>query len=205
MQPYRFYAYMDVGQTGMTRMGPVANVVYGQSAPGVSEFELKSQLMSVGGVGSVRSLAASTRALRDLMDQFISMLWVMEGAVLLLALLIAYNAASINMDERAREHATMMAFGIPVGAVLRNAAIESALLGLIATVFGLVGGYVLLERLLATAMTEVMPDLGMDIAISPVTLATASVAGVLAVAIAPLLSYRKLRRMDLPSTLRVME
>jgi len=99
----------------------------------------------------------------------------------------------------------MMAFGIPVGAVLRNAAIESALLGLIATVFGLVGGYVLLERLLATAMTEVMPDLGMDIAISPVTLATASVAGVLAVAIAPLLSYRKLRRMDLPSTLRVME
>ncbi len=203
--PYRFYAYMDVGQMRMTGMGPVANVVYGQSAPGVSEFDLKSQLMRVGGVGSVRSLAASTRALRDLMDQFISMLWVMEGAVLLLALLIAYNAASINMDERAREHATMMAFGIPVGAVLRNAAIESALLGVIATILGLVGGYVLLERLLATAMTKVMPDMGMDIVISSTTLVTASVLGVLAVAIAPLLSFRKLRRMDLPSTLRVME
>ncbi len=203
--PYRFYAYMDVGQTRMTGMGPVANVVYGQSAPGVSEFDLKSQLMSVGGVGSVRSLAASTRALRDLMDQFISMLWIVEGAVLLLALLIAYNAASINMDERAREHATMMAFGIPVSKVLQNAAIESALLGVIATLLGLVGGYILLQWLVITVMTEVMPDLGMDIVVSPQTLITASVLGVLAVAITPLLSYRKLRRMDLPSTLRVME
>jgi putative ABC transport system permease protein len=56
-----------------------------------------------------------------------------------------------------------------------------------------------------TVMTEVMPDLGMDIVVSPQTLITASVLGVLAVAITPLLSYRKLRRMDLPSTLRVME
>jgi putative ABC transport system permease protein len=68
-----------------------------------------------------------------------------------------------------------------------------------------VGGYILLQWLVITVMTEVMPDLGMDIVVSPQTLITASVLGVLAVAIAPLLSYRKLRRMDLPSTLRVME
>ena len=32
--------------------------------------------------------------------------------MLLLALLIAFNTASINADERAREEATMFAFGL---------------------------------------------------------------------------------------------
>ena len=44
-----------------------------------------------------------------------------EAAVLLLALLIAFNSASINADERAREEATMFAFGLRPRTVLRIA------------------------------------------------------------------------------------
>ena len=54
-------------------------------------------------------------------------------------------------------------------------------------------------------MVDTFPDLGIAIVVSPATLATALGLGVLAVAIAPLLTVRKLRRMDLPATLRVME
>jgi len=68
-----------------------------------------------------------------------------------------------------------------------------------------VGGYLLLKWLLVTTLPDTMPEVGMDIVVSPVTLATAVVLGVMAVAVAPLLSYRKLRRMDLTSALRVME
>jgi putative ABC transport system permease protein len=46
---------------------------------------------------------------------------------------------------------------------------------------------------------------GLDVAISPGTLATAFVLGVIAVAAAPLLTIRRLRRMDIPGTLRVVE
>ena len=53
---------------------------------------------------------------------------VIEGAALLIAVLIAFNSASINMDERTREHATMFAFGLPVGTVLRLAVIENFIL-----------------------------------------------------------------------------
>jgi putative ABC transport system permease protein len=50
-----------------------------------------------------------------------------------------------------------------------------------------------------------MPDLGMIVSIAPSTTATAIALGVFAVGIAPLFTFRRLRRMDVPSTLRVME
>ena len=40
------------------------------------------------------------------------------AAVVALALLIAFNATRITVEERRREHATMQAFGLPVRTVL---------------------------------------------------------------------------------------
>jgi putative ABC transport system permease protein len=45
----------------------------------------------------------------------------------------------------------------------------------------------------------------MQVAIGPATLLVAAAAGLLALAAAPLLAARRLRRMDVPSTLRVVE
>ena len=39
------------------------------------------------------------------------MLRVIQGVVVILAFLIAYNATSINIDDRQREIATMFVFG----------------------------------------------------------------------------------------------
>ena len=50
-----------------------------------------------------------------------------------------------------------------------------------------------------------MPDLGLIVTVAPATIVTAFLLGVLAVGLAPLFTYRRLRRMDVPSTLRVME
>ena len=166
---------------------------------------MKQELFDVAGVGSVQKVSASTDVLREQMDQFMGILQFMEGMILILALLIAYNATSINMDERAREHATMMAFGVPLRTILRMAMVESFFIGLLATIAGLAGGYALLYWTLTSALPDVFPELGMDVVISAANLVTASVLGVVAVAAAPLLTVRKLRRMNLPSTLRIME
>jgi putative ABC transport system permease protein len=56
-----------------------------------------------------------------------------------------------------------------------------------------------------TLIPETFPDLGIATFIATSTLLVALVLGVLAVAIAPVFTLRKLRRMDIPSTLRVME
>ena len=50
-----------------------------------------------------------------------------------------------------------------------------------------------------------MPDVGLDIVVTASTVLTAVALGVIAVAVAPLLTIRRLRRMDIPGTLRVVE
>ena len=128
--------------------------------------------------------------------------WVFAIA---LAFLMAFNATTISADERRREHATMFAFGVRPSAVLAVQVAESVLVGLLATAAGLILGRAILAWIVTELVPDTFPDLGIDAAVSPATLAAAGLAGVLALALAPLLAARRLRRMDIPATLRVVE
>ncbi len=123
----------------------------------------------------------------------------------MLAVLIAFNSTSISADERRREHATMFAFGLPVRTVLVTAMAESAIVGVLGTVLGLISGRILLQWLVRVLLPQSVPDLGVMIQVEPSTYLTAGVLGILAVALAPVLTIRRLRRMDVPATLRVVE
>jgi len=152
----------------------------------------------------VAEILAGSAALQDLMAQFTGILRFLELFVLLLALLIAFNASAISVDERARDHATMFAFGVRPFAVLRGLTVEALLVGLLGTLVGIGLGVLAVRWIVSGAATD-MPDLGMIVSIAPSTIATAIALGVLAVGMAPLFTFRRLRRMDVPSTLRVME
>ena len=60
--------------------------------------------------------------------------------ILVFALLIAYNATSINADERARERATLFAFGMRPRRALSLEMAEGVLIGLLATAVGVGAG-----------------------------------------------------------------
>jgi putative ABC transport system permease protein len=139
------------------------------------------------------------------MDEFVAIFRVLEVFILLLALLIAYNAATINTDERRRDHATLFAFGLPLRRVVRMDLTEGVILGILGTALGVVLGRAVLGWMTTDLIGNTMPELGLDVSISPATLATAVALGVIAVAAAPLLTIRRLRRMDIPGTLRVVE
>lgn len=47
--------------------------------------------------------------------------------------------------------------------------------------------------------------MGMDVALEPATPATIVVMGIVAVVVAPVFTTRRMRRMDLPGTLRLVE
>jgi putative ABC transport system permease protein len=83
--------------------------------------------------------------------------------------------------------------------------VEGLLIGLAGTVVGIVAGLAVLQWITTALVGSTMPELGLDVAISSSTVATALVLGVIAVGAAPLLTLRKTRRMDIPSTLRVIE
>jgi putative ABC transport system permease protein len=139
------------------------------------------------------------------MDEFVGILQVVVWAVLLLAVLIAFNSSSISADERAREHATMFAFGLPTRTVLWLAIVESAMIGVLATVIGVAVGVGLTWWLVQVLFADTVPDLRLVTAIDPNTFLIAGLLGIVAVSLAPILILRQLRRMDIPATLRVVE
>ena len=118
---------------------------------------------------------------------------------------LAFNSSSISVDERAREHATMFAFGVPLATTIRLAVIEGLLMGVAATAVGVLAGLALTGWVVRGIVPDTFPDLGLVVSLSTGSLTAAILLGTAAVALAPVLTARRMRRMDIPSTLRVVE
>jgi putative ABC transport system permease protein len=203
--PMRPFAYLDAPAASMFGLAGYTNTLTVQPAPGHSEADVQRALLDVPHVASAQSVQTTTDGLRSSLDQFNGILNVASAIALLLVLLIAFNTAAIGMDERSREHATMMAYGLPVRTVLGLTVAESVLVGTIGTLAGVAAGYGLLTWLTATTIPGVMPDLAVTATLSGGTVLAALLLGAGTVALAPLLTLRRLRHLDIPSTLRVVE
>ncbi len=203
--PLRFIAYVDIRQAEWLGLDGFANVVSGAPAAGDTVDTVKRALFDAPGVGTVRGLAETSKATQELLEEFAGVFRVIQVFVLGLALLIAFNTANINADERARDHATMFAYGVPVRRVLGILAMEGFVLGLLATVLALGLGYGLTLWILRIVFPESAPDLGVELAVDAPAMAAILAAGIAVIALAPALTVRKLRRMDVPATLRVLE
>jgi putative ABC transport system permease protein len=203
--PIRTFAFMDITDATHFGLAGVVNVVQAYPADDATRSDVQRAVFGVPGVTSSQPVARISEAIDEALDQFLSFLFVTAGAVLVLALLIAFNATRITVEERRREHATMRAFGLPVRTVLGVVVKESVIVGIIATVIGLVGGVVFLRWMLTSLAATTLPDVGIDVYLSPTTIAIAAMVGVVSVAATPLFLLRRLRRMDLPGTLRVVE
>ncbi len=203
--PYRFQAFIDSSHANLMNLTGIVNQVEVEPAPGADPTELRRALFSLEGVGSVTPAAETIASIRATMDEFVGILQVIVWAVLLLAVLIAFNSSSISADERSREHATMFAFGLPTRTVLWLAVVESAIIGVLATAIGVLAGIGLTWWLVQVLFADTVPDLQLVTAIEPGTFLIAGLLGVVAVSLAPILILRQLRRMDIPATLRVVE
>lgn len=203
--PYRFLVYVDTTHADLFGLEGITNSVRAVPTNGITVEEVQRAMFVRDGVASVQPVSRIATSIRDRLEETIGLFDIVQVVVLVLALLIAFNSSSINMDERAREHATMFAFGLPLRSVVGTSVVEAALTGLIGTLFGLLTGRLLLGFLVRVLIPETFPDLGIIPMVAPSTLVTALVLGVIAVAAAPLLTVRKLSRMDLPATLRVVE
>jgi putative ABC transport system permease protein len=83
--------------------------------------------------------------------------------------------------------------------------VETVLVGVLGTISGILGGYAVLRWMTTTTIPSVLPDIGVTASLSTTTLAQALALGILTVTAAPLFTLRRLHRMDIPSTLRVVE
>jgi putative ABC transport system permease protein len=205
ISPFRFNVYLDRSTLVAFGASGLANQLSVLPADGSTTDDVERDLFGLDGVTSVQPVAASSQIVRDSLEDFTAVFQVIEGFILVLALLIAYNATSINADERARERATLFAFGFPMRRVLTLEVVEGVLYGLLGTALGVGLGAGIVRWMAQNLLATTMPDLRLIVSISPTTVATAVVLGVVAVAVAPLLTVRRIRRMDVPGTLRVVE
>ncbi|HEX8714026.1 MAG TPA: FtsX-like permease family protein, partial [Solirubrobacteraceae bacterium] len=203
--PLRFVAYVNQPAVATMGLTGLVNRLSVLPAAGTGEAQVKRALLAIPAVTAVQSASAASDAVAETMSQFTDVLLVTVAIAMLMALLIAYNSAAINAEERMREHATLFAYGVDVGRVLRGNVVEALLIGLLATTIGVGAGYAILRLMIDVSMRETMPDLGMIVSISAATYGLATLAGVVSVSLAPLLTLRRLRRTDIPSALRVVE
>jgi putative ABC transport system permease protein len=203
--PMRPTAYMGSDGASLFGMAGLANRATVVPASGTDASGLRRALFDLPGVVSAQPIDALVSSMRDLVAQFTDILSVVALVALILALLVAYNSATISQDERTREVATMLAFGLPIRRVLGSAMVESGLIGLLGTIVGIAGGFAALVWLVYGLMPTSMPDFAMSPAISPQTVVLAVIVGIGVVALAPALTWRRLTRMNLPAKLRVVE
>ncbi|MCU7729399.1 FtsX-like permease family protein [Actinoplanes sp. KI2] len=203
--PMRMLAYLDQDSAAAFGLTGTTNLLTVTPATGIGPETVRRALLAVPHVASAQTAQAATDGMQASLDEFVGILQVAAGVTLLLALLIAFNTTTIGVDERAREHATMLAFGLPPRTVLGMTTVETVLVGAAGTVAGILGGYALLRWLTATTIPSVLPEIGVTATLSARTVGEALVLGVLTVAVAPLFTLRRTRRMDIPTTLRVME
>lgn len=203
--PIRPLTYMPLQGAALMGLEGVANQVILAPAAGVTREAVKESLLTQPGVASVSSIVEFSEAVESMVSLITQMLAVIEVVVVILAFLIAFNTTSISVDERAREIATMFAFGLPMRTVTRMQMVENVVMGVLGTLLGLAAGWGTLQSMFAMRAEEELPELHLAVTIEPGTVLLAAVLGVIVVGLTPLLSMRRMRRMDIPSTLRVME
>jgi putative ABC transport system permease protein len=203
--PVRGFVYMDLSHAGLFNLEGITNTMNVLAAEGAATADVQRELFALEQVTSVQSVTAVTEAVRDSFSQILGIIQVIVVAVLLLVLLIAFNTAAINLEARAREHATMFAFGVKIRTALRMAVVESLAIGTLATLIGIGGGLAMVWWMTQRLLTRTLPEFSLGVMLRPETLGLVAVMGILAVALAPLLTVRRMRRMDLSGALRLME
>ncbi len=202
---WRTFVYLDAHQADLFGLAGMANIVEVNPQTGISEREAKNQLFSYGGVASVIAARETIEAAEGVLREVVRFLSAVQIGVLALAFLIAFNSTNINMNERAREIATMFAFGLPPRTVTRMAMLENLITGIAGTALGFLMGLGVLSWMMKIKMPEVTPELHYPIALSHQTVITAILIGIAVTALTPMLLMRRIMAMDIPSTLRVME
>lgn len=202
----RSVAFGAAGAWGpRTGLSGLTNEIEVLPAAGHGRDSVSRALFARSGVASVQAVAAPLESLNDAMGSFLGYIYATEAFVLLLALLVAFNSAAINADERRREHATMLAYGVPRRTVLVQGVVEGGIVGALASVVGVLLGVVIVGWIVTSIVPQTFPELETSVVVSATTVLGAGLIGVVACAAAPLLTAARLRRMDIASTLRVME
>ena len=149
-EPIGSLAYASLDQaTSLAGSGATPSVLarYGS---GVDRDALRRQLSALPGVVAVRDVRGSELAIREILGFFYAVVGVMLAFGAVLAVVVMLNTLWVNLAERTVELATLRAAGARAGTLARLVTGENLLLVAIAIPVGLVAGWFVSDRLMAS-------------------------------------------------------
>lgn len=203
--PVRAYAYMDSTRAGALGLSGLANEVRIVPAPGIRASRVEQELFGRPGIASVQPAGTAADALKATVTTYSGAIQIVVFITLALGLLVAFTSASVSLEERRREYATMFAFGLPPKSGLRVAVVEGLVLGTLGTIVGFGLGLAAAGWIVTSVLSGTFPGLGFQTTLTSGSVLTTALVGVGSMTLAPLFTFRRMRRMNVPSTLRVME
>ncbi len=166
------------------------------AAPGVTQEELKKRLASALPKAEVRTTEALAQQEADEhaeeVTAFTRGLFVFALLALVVASVVIYNTFAILVAQRIRELALLRLVGATKGQVFRGVLVESLVIGLVASLAGLVAGFGLaagIWALLGAVADVPMPELSLSL--SPVTMAASLGVGLLVTLLSAVLPARR--------------
>lgn len=161
------------------------------AADGVGDEQLRDDVAAVlpEGVEALTGTEAATRAEQGIGEDFLNMfevfLLVFTGVALLVAAFSIYNTFSVVLAQRSRESALLRAVGATRSQVLGSIALESVVIGVLASIGGIAVGLGLSVGLSA-AMRSFGVDLPGGIQVEPASVVTSIVVGLVVTLLASL-------------------
>ncbi|UCE14933.1 MAG: ABC transporter permease [Candidatus Heimdallarchaeota archaeon] len=201
----RFWSFCDMSNNQVFNLTGVANSVMILPKAGVTEVTIQKNFFVLPGYTGIQSVTKLVKVYEELIEIFKSIFDVLQYIVLILALLLVYNTSSVNIDERTRELATMAAFGTPIRTSSWILMLESMIMGILGTLTGFFLFAPLVLEVVEARVDEAMNEIWLTAYLYPESIVILLLIGVVLVTLIPLLSIRKLTKMDLTSALRVVE
>jgi putative ABC transport system permease protein len=203
--PVRSFAYLDTSWADSFGLSDFANGFQILPAPGFDRTDVQRAMFAIPGVAAAQPVSRIGESFDEALAQVIGFLYVTEIAVFLLAVLIAFNSTRISIEERRRDNATMLAFGLKPRTVIGLAIREAMTIGVLATIIGVAAGLLAETWLIDSFSQKTLPEFDIVVDLSGTSIVIALIVGVVAAGLSPLFLARKVRRMNLPDTLRLVE
>lgn len=135
---------------------PNYNVCYFNMREGTDTEEFASELISNKQISAVTFLRGNSQSLRDSLNSLDAIIWVLIICAGVLAIVVLYNLANINITERVREIATIKVLGfydLETSAYIFRENIISSLIGVL---FGWIFGIFLHRFVVLTAEVDLV-------------------------------------------------
>ena len=164
--------------------------------------ELASNLMTLTEVAGITNINSTAKTIEDMMSVLNYVVIVLIVAAGLLAFVVLYNLANVNISERIRELATIKVLGFYDREVYDYVNRETIVLTIIGIVFGLVGGYFLNYYILGTCEINM---LRFDKTINWISYIYAAGLTIIFSIIVNIVTYFSLKKIDMIESLKSVE